>query len=231
MKLRGESRPGTYGMLQLVRATCQLLRRLGMTLLALTLAISQVAWSVAQAQNLSEDIDFDPPVIDHESLDTGTAGELQVFSALVVDDRGLERVTLFYRSTTGQDYREVPMQQLTGTDNFTASVDTELDQQKIDYYIEALDTGGNRVLKGFPFFPLVRALDPPVAAPVVAEPAAPAAEPKGSGRSVLYIVLGALAVGLLAGLAGSGDSGGGGSNGGGENPDNTVPLTINVSPP
>jgi len=38
------------------------LRKPGMALLALALAFTQVAWSVAQAQALTDDIDFDPPV-------------------------------------------------------------------------------------------------------------------------------------------------------------------------
>lgn len=202
------------------------LRKPCMALMALALAFSQVAWSVAQAQALTDDIDFDPPVIDHESLVTGIAGELQVFSAVVIDDRGLERVTLYYRSTTGQDYQQAPMQRLSGTDNYTASVDSTLEQKKVEYYIEALDTGGNRVLKGFPFFPLVRGLEAPKTA-AVAEAPAPAPTPQRN--NTLYIVLGVLAVGLLAGLSGGSDGGGGG--GGGEPTDNTVPLTINVSPP
>jgi hypothetical protein len=201
------------------------LRKPGMALLALALAFTQVAWSVAQAQALTDDIDFDPPVIDHESLVTGIAGELQVFSAVVVDDRGLERVTLYYRSATGQDYQQVPMQRLSGTDNYTASVDSSVGQQKVEYYIEALDTGGNRVLKGFPFFPLVRSLEAPPPVQVAEKPAPP---PTPERNNTLYIVLGVLAVGLLAGLAGGSDGGGGG---GGEPTDNTVPLTINVSPP
>lgn len=202
-----------------------LLRKLGTFALALALAISQVALSVAQAQTLSDDIDFDPPVIDHESLVSGISGEMQVFSAVVVDDRGLERVTLFYRAETGQDYRQAPMQRLSATDNYTASVDSAENQKKIEYYIEALDTGGNRVLKGFPFFPLVRALEAPVAAPVVEQVATP--PPPAKSNSALYLVLGVLAAGLIAGLA----SDSGGSGGGGDPADNTVPLTINVSPP
>jgi len=195
-------------------------------LLAVSLTITQIGFSVAQAQVLGDDIDFDPPVIDHESLVSGVAGELQVFSALVVDDRGLERVTLYYRGTTGQDYQQVTMQRLSATDNYTASVDSGVEQQKIEYYIEALDTGGNRVLKGFPFFPLVRVLE---AAPVAQqiEPPAPVASATTERNTALYIVLGVLAAGLIAGLAGGSNSGGGG----GEPPVNTVPLTINVSPP
>jgi len=200
-------------------------RKLCLTALALSLVVSQVAYSVAQAQVLSDDIDFDPPVIDHESLENGVAGDLQVFSALVVDDRGLERVTLYHRGTTGQEYQQVPMQRLAGTDNYTASVDTTVTQKKVDYYIEALDSGGNRVLKGFPFFPLVRNLEAPTVAPVVEAPPPTANKNR---RTVIYVVLGVLAAGLIAGIA-AGSSGGGG--GGSDGDDGDVPLTINVTPP
>ena len=89
-----------------ISAVC-FLRKLLCCVLAGGLLVSQTAFSVAQAQTVTDDIDFDPPVIDHESLVTGIAGELQVFSALVVDDRGLEEVTLYYRNATGQDYQQI----------------------------------------------------------------------------------------------------------------------------
>ena len=220
-----------------ISAVC-FLRKLLCCVLAGGLLVSQTAFSVAQAQTVTDDIDFDPPVIDHESLVTGIAGELQVFSALVVDDRGLEEVTLYYRNATGQDYQQIAMQPMSGTDNYTASVDSTPQQEKVEYYIEARDTGGNRVLKGFPFFPLVRTLEAPAPAPVVEQPAPPPpAASTGNRNTTLYVVLGAVALGLLAALAvsggggGGGDNGGGAGGGGGESPDSTVPLTINVSPP
>ncbi len=234
MKCRAETYlPSTvvslFQAVNITRTLTLLLRKLGLSLLALALALSQIAFSVAQAQTISDDIDFDPPVIDHESLVSGVSGEIQVFSALVVDDRGLERVTLYYRSTTGQEYQQVPMQRLSATDNYTASVDSAVDQKKIEYYIEALDSGGNRVLKGFPFFPLVRGLEAPRQVPV-AEQAVTPPPAEAKSNNALYIVLGVLAVGLIVGLAGgSSDNGGGG--GGVPPDDNTVPLTINVSPP
>lgn len=202
-----------------------LLKKLVVAFISVLFALTQIGLSVVHAQTLSDDIDFDPPVIDHESLVTGIAGELQVISALVVDDRGLEKVTLFFRNAAGQEYQQVVMQQLAGTSNFTASIDSTVDQKKIDYYIEALDTGGNRVLKGFPFFPLVRSLTAPVVKPA---PAVKETAPAKSSNTLIYVLLGALAVGLLA-SQGGGSSGG--DDGGGEPPENTVPLTINVTPP
>ena len=123
------------------------------------------------------------------------------------------------------------MRQVEGTSEFVVTIDTLVDQNRIEYYIEAVDTGGNRVLKGFPFFPLVRQLNG------VTEPAPPppvqAEEPKRN--TLIYVALGvaaAVGVGLALLSGGGGDDG----NDGGNDPDpmperGTVPLTIVVSPP
>ena len=176
-------------------------------------------------------IDIDPPVIDHEALETGDSGQAQEFRAGVVDDRGLRRVWLFHRDKSGAQYSSVPMRQVEGTSEFVVTIDTLVGQNRIEYYIEAVDTGGNRVLKGFPFFPLVRQLNG------VTEPAPPppvqAEEPKRN--TLIYVALGvaaAVGVGLALLSGGGGDDG----NDGGNDPDQmpepgTVPLTIVVSPP
>jgi len=161
----------------------------------------------------SADIDIDPPVIEHEALKTGVPGELQVFSAEVFDDRGLESVQLFYRSRPGGDYESVAMTSEGST--FTATVETQLGQREIQYYIEALDTGGNRVLKGFPFFPLVRPLESSSVNPASQVDAEPESDSK-----VLYVILGIAVVGLLAAMSGDKKS-----------PENTRSLEIEVLQP
>lgn len=168
------------------------------------------------------DIDIDPPVIDHEALVTGISSEPQNFSAIVVDDRGLQHVMLFYRDRSGAQYESVPMQSADTSSEYTASIDTALGQTRIEYYIEALDTGGNRVLKGFPFFPLVRELTPQTAnAPVEKASSAP-------DSRIIYVLLGVAAVGLALALSSSDD----GSNTDPDTPTpGTVPLTIEVTPP
>ncbi len=172
----------------------------------------------------SGDIDIDPPVIDHEALDSGRAGEPQEFVAGVVDDRGLQHVMLFYRARSGAQYQSADMQKVAGTDDFTVTVETLLGQDRIEYYIEALDVGGNRVLKGFPFFPLVRDLAQPTARVTGAE------ESEASGNRALYVLLGIAAAGLVVALvAGSGGDGGG--SGETDPMPGTVPLTIEVTPP
>ena len=172
----------------------------------------------------SGEIDIDPPIIDHEALETGVPGEPQQFSALVVDDRGLTHVMLFHRERTGAQYSSVEMVQVGDTSEYTATIDTSVDQNSIEYYIEALDTGGNRVLKGFPFFPLVRQLDP------VPESTTQVTEDSGTNRKLIYVLVGVAAVGLAAALL----SGGSDSDDPDPEPpgtDPTVPINITVTPP
>ncbi|OED37681.1 hypothetical protein AB833_22705 [Chromatiales bacterium (ex Bugula neritina AB1)] len=207
--------------------TWRTLRKKAHVLLSVHVFLIQCVWNPAIGQQLPSDIDLDPPVIDHEALVRGVAGEPQLFSAVIVDDRGIESVQLFYRPATDGEYTSVPMT-LSGS-SYIATLQTDENQRRIEYYIEVLDTGGNRVLKGFPFYPLVRGLSIPKAPqPQITQPPPPSQqEPaKKSGNTVLYVMLGVLALGLLAGASGGGSGGGGDSQ-----PSNQVPLTINVSPP
>ena len=204
-----------------VRITMRAFTKRVVTWCSVLLMIMQQA-VFAQTRIAEVDLDIDPPVIDHEALEVGVAGEQQTFSALVIDDKGIDYVDLYYRSGSSREYSKVPMQ-LNGTKQYVATVPTELAQARIEYYIEAADTGGNRVLKGFPFFPLVRNLDVPApVAPVVTTSNGESADTGGS--KLLYVLLGALAVGLLASAGSSGEDDGGGSG-------EQVPLTINISSP
>lgn len=197
-------------------------RRFVIALSVLLLLFNQTWFVVAQAQFPSE-LDIDPPIIDHASLENGVAGELQLFSALVIDDRGIEYVDLYYRGSPDSEYNKTPMEAVAGTSNFAVTLDTVANQSKIEYYIEAADTGGNRVLKGFPFYPLVRNLEIPKSVTPVVEKAPVVANDTGDTKW-LYIVIGALAVGFLA----SSISSGGGTN---PEPEEQVPLTINIFSP
>lgn len=180
--------------------------------------------STVHAQYLNPDLDIDPPVIDHEALEVGVAGESQLFSALVIDDKGIEYVDLYHRASANAEYQKTSMSSHSEADRFTTTISTQLGQTRIEYYIEAADTGGNRVLKGFPFFPLVRNLDVPVPVQPAVITTSPVKESGGGQSKLLYVLLGALAVGLLASASSSGDNSG---------PDTgtQVPLTINISSP
>lgn len=181
--------------------------------------------ALAQIGVAEVDIDIDPPVIDHEALEVGVAGEPQVISAIVIDDRGIEYVDLYYRADRSSEYEKINMVR-NGESQYVATVTTLLAQSSIEYYIEAADTGGNRVLKGFPFFPLIRNLDVPAPPPTLVTPATTTEETGRQRSNLLYVLLGALAVGLLVSASSSADDDGG-SGGGGDQ----VPLTINISSP
>jgi len=140
------------------------------------------------------DIDVEPPIVEHEQVETGRAGVVQEFTATVVDDRALAEVLLFYRFAGEDTFENVPMLAVGGTSLFTATVATGSgDTRAIEYYIQARDQAGNRVIKGYAFSPLVRSMGSaaPVARPVVEE------GPR-IRRGWLYAGIGVLAAGAIA---------------------------------
>ncbi len=208
-------------------------------LLASSMIWSSVGSTIAHAQSV---VDLEPPIIELEESPDGIAGQTQVFTALVADDQALKDVKLYYRYEGQQPFASIVMTPLASTGYYTANVPTVPDETRaIEYYLQARDLGGNRVVRGYAFDPLVRRLSAatPVEDPVIStQPATgttPAIEPleppvastgsdSGEGVNWVTIGLGVLAVGVLAGLAG-------GSSGSGGGDDGRVPLTINISAP
>ncbi len=184
--------------------------------------------------------DITPPVIELEAIDTGIAGQDQVFTALVADDGNLQDVKLYFRYMGQQAYQNVPMQQLAaGTDFYLATLMTEPDEiRTIEYYVQARDVAGNRAVEGFAFEPLLRTLTPAQSnagsgnnqSSVATAEQNPQTESSSGGIKLWQIVLGVLALGAVAGaVASSGNDGGGGGT---NNPaPQTVPLTITIGTP
>lgn len=210
--------------------------------LSISIAISTVLAPIANAQGV---FDINPPVIELDESTEGIAGETQVFTALVTDDRALRDVKLYYRFGGQEAYADLLMNRLGETDYYSANVETDATETRsIEYYVQARDEGGNRVIKGFAFDPFIRFLVPPQDAaepitqpdPVVAQqPSQPA--PQGntptqaptepaprasSGFKWWYVVAGVLAAGAIAAAAGSG---GGGSS----PPAPTEQITVDVT--
>lgn len=214
-----------------------MLHRCVSTVLIVAMIAIQCWLPVANAQSaggvLPVAIDIEPPVIDLEETTTGVAGESQVFTALVADNQALKDVKLYYRFNGQGPFASLLMLPLSDSGYYTAKIPTTRSETRaIEYYVQARDQSGNRVVSGYAFDPLVRTLTPQqqpqpniVAAP--AEP--PVADNTNTGSGGVkwwHIALGVLAVGAIAGM--SGDSGGGGDNNG---TGNGVPITLTATPP
>jgi len=147
-----------------------------------------------------------PQLVPHEPARLGDAAFRQRFVAQVVDDRELASVTLNWRFRGESEYTRTAMSRVSSSSTWTGQVPTSPSESRsIEYFIEARDVGGNRTVRGFVFSPLVRRIInvEPTNVPVVTEnePAAPASK-------TIYYVLGALALGIIAGAASSRSSGG-----------------------
>ena len=104
----------------------------------------------------------DTPVIDLHEIQQGVAGEVQVFTVEIDNVDNLAAVDFMYRQNGETDYQASPMKLLEGTSVFTVYIDTNAsDPRAIEYYIQALDNSGGRIVKGFTFEPFVRTLSAP----------------------------------------------------------------------
>ncbi len=186
---------------------------------ALTSALLTITLSLLVLGSLhAQSADIDAPIIALDEVASGFAGEAQVFSAKVSDDKTLVSVILYHRLTGDEAYLAQKMEKIGSTDVFTATIETDSgDNRNIEYYVQAEDAGGNKSLTGFAFDPLVRELR--AGNPIIV----PAATPRVSNRNRwLLAALGVLAVGVLASQAGGG-------SGGTQSPQD-VPVNITVNP-
>lgn len=175
-------------------------------------------------------LDLEPPLIEHEIVSEADASFRQRFFAQVVDDRELASVTLHWRYAGEGNYARVAMNRVSTSSTWVGEVSTSpADARAIEYFLEARDVGGNRTVRGFVFSPLVRRIvNPDRPAAPAAERTADAQAPEASRSRTIYWVLGALAVGVLAGLASGGSSGG---NDNGECGNDGCEVVILFEPP
>ncbi len=187
-----------------------------------TLLLGLPSGAYAQAQG-----DTEPPRIEFEPVDRGILGDTQVVSAGITDDIGVDSVTLHYRLDPDAAYESIEMEPLGETSIYSASVETAgSDASVLQYYVEARDGAGNRSIRGFAFDPLERQLGQD-AAPPVADAAGVPEPGMSTGRKVLYGVLGVIAVGAIAAVAGGGSDSDDGPRA--DDP-NGVPVRIVVEP-
>ena len=155
--------------------------------------------ALAPPLHAQSELDVEPPLIEHEIVESGVAGEPQEFRATVVDDRALEEVLLFHRRADEETFVRLPMRRVASSTTFTATVETEAgDERAIEYYLQARDEAGNRVIKGYAFSPLVRAMG---AGGTSAGRGDVGEDAPRRGRTWLLVGLGVVAAGIAIALA------------------------------
>ena len=194
------------------------------------LAAAFGALACARAAAQDGGVDLEPPLIEHEALPEVEAAERQSFAAQVVDDRELASVRLYWRYAGETRFEAEAMRRVSSSSTWVADVPTPPDETRaIEYWIEARDAGGNRTVRGFAFSPLVRRTARPAGSVAGGDgggasgparqresrrgvPTGGVAEPgteASGGRTTLWVVLGAVGLALVVGLAASGGGGGG----------------------
>lgn len=204
-----------------------LLKRSVSFVLVAAMVVGQFFAAVASAQVA----DTEAPVLIHRQAESaGVVGDLQTFLARVSDDFEIDEVVLYYRQSDAGPFDRIPMRELLDTlGEYMIAIETiPSDYSGLQYYIEAVDTSGNRANRGYSYAPIVLTLEDPAienqsleTSPPIAVTEQPAKE-KSSATGWLLGIGALLLVGALA-------SGGGGSSssGGGSTTDpGTVTLTI-----
>ncbi len=190
-----------------------------------------LAQFVTVVDAVAQSLDVEPPIIEHEVVESEIAAERQSFLATVADDDELASVRFLYRFEGETSYTSIDMDRVSYSSTFTVQIPTGLeDSRSIEYYIEARDVSGNRTLRGYNFSPLIRFIEVPQ---VEVEPSIAEAATKTVERKPLYFVAGALVLGALVGaLANSGRSSGPGSNPGPSNcEDGLCDFTVTINQP
>lgn len=174
---------------------------------ALWFALSQTLFGMSAAYAQSGQIDVEPPLIEHNVVSAVDPAARQSFFATVVDDDELDSVSLYYRFQKDPTYSMLEMNRVSYSSTYIAHVATDpASDRNIEYYIQARDKAGNRTIRGYAFNPLVREIRLPESSPVAGTAAKPAADaPANSNkfRTVLYVLLGVITLGLIAGQTGS----------------------------
>ena len=177
-------------------------------ILSLLLVMTSLANNIALAQTAA--VDFEIPTITSSLLEEDANGSI-VLSVGALDNVALADVFFYYRYSENSTYREVVM--TPSNDGVFTTVLGDAEASEIQYYVVAEDTSGNKTQRGNLYFPIVAAFSN-----------SGDAESSQSKPKYLYYILGALALGAVAGLAG----GGGGASDGATI--NCCTITINTTP-
>ncbi len=163
-------------------------------------------------------LDITPPTVQHEpDSRNASASKPYLFTAKVEDENGVGKVLVFYRTIGTKVFSNIEMKEGKKSGLFMVELAaSELKSPGVEYYIQAEDTSGNTLLRGFTFEPLVLNVDEGLPTSVAA---ADSEKPSGplaglASNKMVWIGVGALVLGAVAlgGGGGSGDSGGSDGN-------------------
>lgn len=195
--------------------------KIGITLIACN-ALAYAPLLRAEQLSLPSGDLIAPEITQDTYEETVSPGSDHAVTVKVIDNIGVQQVTLYYRVIGKGDYKRRSMQQLDHSDNYTARVNAdEIKAPGIEYYIQAMDHAGNTLLHGHSFSPLSVKIggtptEPQIADTSKAPPIATKAVTKEGISNWWWVALGVLLVGAAAG---------GGSD------DDTATLTITTNEP
>ncbi len=169
----------------------------------------------------NQTVDISPPTIEHAPNSEDTAsGKAAIVSATVTDiDSGVKVVSLFFRTKGTSQYNRLPMESKDGSANYIAEIPERYVQDPgVEYYIEAVDNVGNKILRGVNFSPLLITVAPtsapehglagiPTGSDAESSPAAAmsSAESQSNKKTWLYIAGGVVVTGVLLANTGGSD--------------------------
>ncbi len=181
----------------------------------MTLLLSSIGASWAQTL-AAIDFDISAPVINHEPVERGTAGEMLTITAAIEDNVSVKSASVYFLTSTGQQFQQVSMSPDSAASVWLTTIDTVADDTQVSYYIVAEDQEGNRIQKGGQTNPFIVTLsDTEVSLSASTESKQQTGDKKQS--NIILLVVGVVAAGLLL----SGAGGGGGSDGGTVQSDDT----------
>lgn len=202
--------------------------------IAYLLAFSQLILSLTMFGVLpasAQTLDTEPPRLGIDELEESDRSASQEFIVTATDNQGIGSVVLFYRLDPDAEFLNENMQRSGESDRFSFTLPAEEiapSNSVIQYYIEATDEAGNRMLQGFSFDPLERSLldQSELAAGTVTEEAESSSflGSLSTGQKVVIAVAGIIVIGALA------SAGGGGSDSDSSSSGPMVPVTITTPP-
>ena len=150
------------------------------------------------------DFDISAPIISHEPLRQGAAGQMLTITAAIEDNVAVKSAAVVFLTSTGQQYQQVAMYPDNAASVWLTTIDTTVDDTVVNYYIIAEDSEGNRIQKGGQSNPFVVELwDGELSLNSASE--SKESNMADNKSNLLLIMAGVLLAGILLSGSGSGD--------------------------